>query len=101
MTAAPFVERLPHPEPDAERPAPSDEGVGHVPAAASLRSPRRGFRSWVASWGTANGQPRGLIALVVGVCALGLAGAQLVAVALGSASGLGGDRVSVALALVV
>ena len=83
MSAAPAVERLPMTGPDASRPA--------RPSFARLRSR-------VSSWGVAGGQPPGLIALVVGVCALGLLGALLVAAVLGEYAG--GDRLSVALGLV-
>ena len=86
MTSAPAVERLPHsPGPDATRPAPVVSAL----------------RSWVLSWGVSAGQPAGLIALVVTVCALGLLGALLVATLLGeSSAAAGGDRLSLALGLV-
>jgi PAS domain S-box-containing protein len=87
VTTAVAVERLTEREPDAERPARSGVVAG--------------LRTRVASWGTGSGQPPGLVALVVGVCVLGLLGAQLVAVAFDASPGLAGNRLSVALALVL
>lgn len=84
MTTIPAVGRLPQTEPDAtSRPARSVGGVV----------------GWVRSWGVSSGQPPGLIFLVVSVCLLGLAGALAVGAAF-SSSVAGGDRLSLALALV-
>jgi PAS domain S-box-containing protein len=55
------------------------------------------LRASVLSWGVADGQPRGLLAVIVGVDALGLFGALLVATVLGGTGGP--DRWSVAVGL--
>ncbi len=76
-------------------------GIDSEPSAT--RSARRHFSPWarlrsaLLGWGTGSGQPRGLLALVVGVDFLGLAGALLVAILLGRAGGH--DRWPVALGL--
>jgi PAS domain S-box-containing protein len=59
----------------------------------------RRARAAVASFGAASGRPPGLLALVLGVDALGLAGALAVGVVLRGASGV--DRLPLALGLLV